>query len=693
MTFDELSDKLDRVQGFGDRRKARCPAHDDNVASLSIREVEDGKILLHCHAGCTPKSIAKHLGISLKDLAGNKGVGGEEVARYDYVSRDGEVLYTKVRYEPKDFRFTPSGYQGERVPYRLPEMIAAPMRHVLWVEGEKDAENLRALGFIATTAGGSQDWRAEMAQYFTGRRVTILPDNDDPGRAHARQVASALSLVASSVAILELPGLPPKGDVSDWLKGKTADDLRATLPTATKWNGRTLRALTDVPTQEPEWLWFPRIAKGAVTIVFGEAGIGKSTVMLDVIARASRGDVMPNGAVRVEKTKTVICGLEGPASRAVKVLQAAGANLANVFVIEQKQLPDPTIGPLEQIDHLEAEMRREGATFLYVDNVSEALLSETDSNSEYSVRAAMRRVVDFAERNNFVVVMVSHPKKGAAFVSVKEAITGSQAFTNLPRTTLFVAPVKDGDGNDTGDCAIAVAKSNLYATEYANTLSYKLQSHEIGWRDGHPILSEPRVIWQGVLPKSAQDLLEDMRPRKDAERGSEGPAKTMARAWLERFAATVPLTGISWEEVMEAAPEGTSEGTLRRLRSAYFTAAGNSRAGGVRWFPKDSPPQTPPLRIREENTRADVSKRSETDVTHSADTTSTLAQVETLKVATSPATSSNETTSTLAQPVAQPSPELSKRQTTAERMAAFMAGETPEQFLARMTRDQKEVVS
>src|SRR4051812_20469127 len=59
-----------------------------------------------------------------------------------------------------------------------------------------------------------------------GRTVLVLPDNDDAGREHARKVAASLHGVADSVAVLDLPDLPPKGDVSDWLaRGGTADRL------------------------------------------------------------------------------------------------------------------------------------------------------------------------------------------------------------------------------------------------------------------------------------------------------------------------------------------------------------------------------------------------------------------------------------------------------------------------------------
>jgi putative DNA primase/helicase len=113
--------------------------------------------------------------------------------------------------------------------YRLPELLASAAQGVtvFVVEGEKDADNLAALGLIATTnIGGAGKWRADYAQYFAGRHVVVLPDNDEAGEAQAHDVATSLHGVATSLRVYRLPGLLPKGDVSDWLAdGGTRDEL------------------------------------------------------------------------------------------------------------------------------------------------------------------------------------------------------------------------------------------------------------------------------------------------------------------------------------------------------------------------------------------------------------------------------------------------------------------------------------
>lgn len=154
------------------------------------------------------------------------------IKTYPYQDESGQLLYEVVRYEPKDFAICrPDGKGGriwnlegvERVLYQLPLIIGSAVWEtvppVIVVEGEKDADRLVAMGYVATTnSGGAGKWAYDLGRALKGRRVAIISDNDVPGHAHACQVAGSLIYWgASSVRIVHLPGLPEKGDVSDWL--------------------------------------------------------------------------------------------------------------------------------------------------------------------------------------------------------------------------------------------------------------------------------------------------------------------------------------------------------------------------------------------------------------------------------------------------------------------------------------------
>ena len=246
-SIESILGSLSNVKRNRKRSTARCPVHDDHRNSLSISEGDDQRILLHCHAGCRPEAIVQALGLDMRDLFPS-GINLKEeppkmqkhskiVATYDYCDATGKPLYQVVRYDPKDFKQRRRGNKGDwiwnlddaqRVLYGLPELLAADLSEpVLITEGEEDVKTIRTLGLIGTTnSGGADKWQDEYKDFLLDRHVVILPDNDLPGNRHGEQVARSLLGVAASVKLIELPGLPEKGDVSDWIRaGHTKEAL------------------------------------------------------------------------------------------------------------------------------------------------------------------------------------------------------------------------------------------------------------------------------------------------------------------------------------------------------------------------------------------------------------------------------------------------------------------------------------
>ena len=260
---DPLQQVLERLPGAkptGSGWVARCPGHDDRRASLSISAGDDGRVLLHCFAGCTTEQVVTALGLTLSDLfsepsprpsRNGKPHGGSkprtlataeaavaELARqfgrkpdkvWEYRNASGELVGLVLRWDTpagKDIRPVaryPEGWRIGAMPiprplYRLPELLkAGPEQPIVVCEGEKAADAARSLGFVATTSsGGAQaatktDWSP-----LRGRTVWILPDNDTPGRKYAEDVARlATAAGAAEARIVELPGLGEGDDLAD----------------------------------------------------------------------------------------------------------------------------------------------------------------------------------------------------------------------------------------------------------------------------------------------------------------------------------------------------------------------------------------------------------------------------------------------------------------------------------------------
>jgi KaiC/GvpD/RAD55 family RecA-like ATPase len=259
----------------------RCPFHDDKSPSLTIN-VEKG--VWNCQAGCGAgnayKFFEKKHGVDFKaalvclaEMAGvedkPKDIKPKEVKAYAYKDATGAVVYEKVRYEPKTFKIRrPDGKGGfiwslgdtKQILYNLLEVRRATF--VVICEGEKDADNVRALGFTATTnVGGAGKWLPEFTETLKGKHIAILLDNDEAGIKHGDLVGAALKPVAASVCTVMLKGLPPKGDVSDWINARKSAGMEQQIIYA------EIKAIFEA---EPEWS-APSEAQTAVRIIHTRA--------------------------------------------------------------------------------------------------------------------------------------------------------------------------------------------------------------------------------------------------------------------------------------------------------------------------------------------------------------------------------------------------------------------------------------
>ncbi len=164
---------------------------------------------------------------------------------YNYHDESGNLLYQVVRFEGKEFRQRRPDGSGwawglggcRRVLYNLPMLRASNKTRIVFIpEGEKDVDTLVERGFLATcNPMGAGKWQPEYDEELRGCHVVILPDNDpidektgvSVGEEHGRDILKSLYGKAASIKVLRLPGLPPKGDVSDWFAaGHSVDEFR-----------------------------------------------------------------------------------------------------------------------------------------------------------------------------------------------------------------------------------------------------------------------------------------------------------------------------------------------------------------------------------------------------------------------------------------------------------------------------------
>lgn len=266
----DILNRLDGVKQSGKGYVALCPAHEDRHHSLSISE-DRGKILLHCHTGCTPQAIVGALGLPMTALFQDKtkasGNGHKATTETTWQIKDasGKVVAEHVRLDHADgcksFVWRRGGKTGlngtktEALPlYGLPLLLESPSGvHVVVTEGEKAADSLQRRGFVAvgtvTGAAGCPDEDALKPVANHNGTVCLWPDNDDVGRAHMERIASRLVGMGNRVSMITWPDAPLHGDAADY-KG----DIQILLDAAQPWRPA-----------EPKNLTMPTIPDGAIS--------------------------------------------------------------------------------------------------------------------------------------------------------------------------------------------------------------------------------------------------------------------------------------------------------------------------------------------------------------------------------------------------------------------------------------------
>ena len=231
-----------------------------------------------------------------------------EIRRHVY-SSEGFTLRIKIKKQDGSFvnlyrifaDGAPIGWQAKKpdsyvaIPYVSaaidpfdPELMAD---EILWPEGEKDVDSLNRINLPAFTFGGVGDGLPEgIGQHLKDRRLVILADNDEPGRAHAeKKAAVAHAAGAASIKIMQFPELPAKGDISDFIaNGGTAEQLNARIDGAALWSpsqeitqagaarstGKTseLVSFSTIKPEATDWLWHHRNSPRCANHQHGMAG-------------------------------------------------------------------------------------------------------------------------------------------------------------------------------------------------------------------------------------------------------------------------------------------------------------------------------------------------------------------------------------------------------------------------------------
>lgn len=251
--LDEVLRTLEAVKKAGDGWVARCPAHEDASASLSVKDKgPDSWPLLHCFTGCTFEDVRAALeakGLKREQAETRPAAPRELKTRTPYNLCDpaGVLLCRHVRlewsdggktfsWEMPDGRRKLEGLQAVDLLFGVELVRVSSTASVVLTEGEKAAAALRAWGVtcaVGTVCGASATPSAEALEAFRDRSVFLWPDADKMGVGHMERIARALAGIAAKVRTIQWLDAPQKGDAADWLLNKRErSDFAALLKAA-----------------------------------------------------------------------------------------------------------------------------------------------------------------------------------------------------------------------------------------------------------------------------------------------------------------------------------------------------------------------------------------------------------------------------------------------------------------------------
>jgi hypothetical protein len=317
----------------GHASMTKCTAHDDGTESLSVgpgtQPNDDGVIqpvVFFCHAGCEPVDIIATAGVTWAEVCEplDRTRVDDEVWTprgnashvYSYTDEHGEELFQTLRVpvaggksflqrhrDPAERSGWAWNLQGvRRVLYHLPEVVNAVTEGTeVWVfEGEKDAERARADGKVATTSPmGAGKWRTEYGTSLAGANVSIVADNDEPGRKHAAEVyADLVDNHGCTVRILETTMANCK-DYTDHRQHGGTDAMLVTMkssaPIAVDVGGMGIQKFLDTDWPDGAEIIPGMLAEANVVILVGPEGHGKTTFLRQMAVQCASGIIPLDG--------------------------------------------------------------------------------------------------------------------------------------------------------------------------------------------------------------------------------------------------------------------------------------------------------------------------------------------------------------------------------------------------------------
>lgn len=258
--------------------------------------------------------------------------------------------------------------------------------------------------------------------------------------------------------------------------------------------------MEDIKCENVEWLWYPFVPYGKITIIQGDPGEGKTTLVLQMIAKLTKGESIINGETK-ESINVIYQTAEDGLSDTIKPrLVAANADCSKVLVIDDKETP------LTMLDvRLEKAIAETGARLVVLDPIQGFLGADVDMHRANEIRPVMKHIAEIAEKYRCAIILVGHMNKCNMGKSAYRGL-GSIDFQAAARSVLIVGRIKNEP-----EIRVVCQIKNSLAPE-AKSIAFKLsEKNGFEWLGECDVKAEELLCGtaKGMKQKTAINFLED----------------------------------------------------------------------------------------------------------------------------------------------------------------------------------------
>ena len=498
--------------------------------------------------------------------------GSRKEAVYHYMDLEGNYCYTVLRLSGKKFRCgmidgdkfigklakPRKDFNAIYTPNEIRLKRAAETKKIICItEGEKDADTLNEYGFAVFTCGSPGSWTNAANDLLKDCPVVILADNDDLGKDSANNIAASLKDTAKSIKVI-IPCPETEGaDITDYFNDHSIEDFLNLVSSAEEYTPAAaadpvqLCKVSDIKERETEWLIPGYMPKCQITIIAGDGGSGKTSIVCDIAAAITTGtqsiltrDIIPADFGKTDPGNVLFLSGEDDFSMVlIRRLRNSGADLERIYTVPigADGFNDIKLGS----GTLESIIAKSKAQLVILDPLQQFLPFNVDMSRRNEMRQCLSSLIGYGKKYKSTFLIVCHSNKQSNN-SGRKRIADSADIWDISRSVLIAGETGEGSTK-----YLSHEKSNC--GERQQTIIYDL--------DGK------NVLFRGRTEKRDADFIRKDRTGRAAPARKE--AKDLIIKTLESNNGKMNSNDLDRIMMSEC---GMSEGTLKRAKAELKAA-------------------------------------------------------------------------------------------------------------------------